>query len=87
MYQEAYGILHAASAHDADGWEFDAFALARATGDHSLAFIGHFFLESEGLISHFGLQTPAVLAFLAKLVSGAATRGRPRWNRTPRYHS
>lgn len=58
------------SAHE---WQFDAFALEKATSGHPLSTLAYFLFSKQGLIDHYQLRPTALARFLRRIESGYRT--------------
>lgn len=54
----------------ANEWQFDAFALAEASGGHPLSTLAYYLFMKQGLIEHFGLKPAALARFLRRMEAG-----------------
>eukprot|EP01010_Urceolus_cornutus_P001266 NODE_179_length_2098_cov_281.555393_g142_i0.p1 GENE.NODE_179_length_2098_cov_281.555393_g142_i0~~NODE_179_length_2098_cov_281.555393_g142_i0.p1 ORF type:complete len:619 (+),score=135.79 NODE_179_length_2098_cov_281.555393_g142_i0:58-1914(+) len=53
-----------------DDWDFDVFALQKATGDGALFMTAYCLLHKYGLVKHFGLDETVLVNFLQAVESG-----------------
>jgi hypothetical protein len=64
----------------ANEWQFDAFALEKATNGHPLSTLAYFLFSKQGLIDHYQLRPTALARFLRRIESGY--RSNPYHNAT-----
>jgi hypothetical protein len=62
----------------ANEWQFDAFALAEASGGHPLSTLAYYLFAKQGLLEHFSLKPAALARFLRRMEAGY--RGNPYHN-------
>lgn len=51
-------------------WQFDILGFAEATRGYTLSLLGFYMLESQGLISEFGLDEARLCVYLRRIESG-----------------